>query len=76
MKPRSRAKMVCICSYLLWNGILKIRAAKEIEALRREAQAFKAVRKLIRTPEQTDAARQAFDKVNFFSSLIQLYLTG
>ncbi|KIJ56440.1 hypothetical protein M422DRAFT_150768 [Sphaerobolus stellatus SS14] len=37
--------------------------AKEIENLRREAQAFKTVRKLIRTPGESDAARQVFEKV-------------
>ncbi|KIJ48982.1 hypothetical protein M422DRAFT_28286 [Sphaerobolus stellatus SS14] len=38
--------------------------AKEIENLRREAQAFKTVRKLIRTPGESDAARQVFEKVS------------
>ena len=46
-------------------------AAQEIATLRKEAQAFKVVRSLLRTPEGSDAAKRAFEKV-FHSDILNL----
>ncbi|KAA1477921.1 hypothetical protein DENSPDRAFT_809164 [Dentipellis sp. KUC8613] len=45
--------------------------AQEIATLRKEAQAFKAVRAALRSPQGTDAAKKAFQKV-FYSDILNL----
>ena len=84
-KPRSKVKMVSALYdyeelYLMVCRLIvpcaNVPAAFEIQNLRREAQAFKSVRALLRSGSQDDgntsAARRVFDKACSWLLIIML----
>lgn len=72
MRPRSKARMVS--GMIRRRGVQSVERfrisaiAQEIATLRKEAQAFKAVRAALRTPQadgqETSAAKMVFEKVH------------